>query len=321
MSCIAWEELLKSNVEVMSSAFKTDGNDLKILGAFLCSAYEQVADSNRINECKSILKDRFGALSEFRGNLQVPLIVKMSLSDNPSEYLNRVSGIYEELSAGYKMGNDMRLLAAIILCDNTTYDNQSRVCELTGKIYESMKEDHKILSGQNDLPFAALMSIQNDDDGHMLECAEECYGLLTQTFKHSKKDMLNVSRILSFGDISANESVESFVKMYDALKTNKLEIKGMQMTILSVLVNLGLDVDEAVSQIASNDKMLMDIKGFHGAFGLSSVNRRMYAAAITALNNSTQDTIVEGTVASSVMSVILSVEMVAIMFLYIPVVS
>ena len=256
MGYVDWKGLLDQNVEVMGSAFKTDGNDMRMLGAFLCAAHGCVADKKKMDECKGILKDKFGVLSEFRGNLQVPLIIKMSMSENPEGYLQRISDIYEGLSAGYKLGNDLRLLAAVILCDNTTLENQKEVYVKTTEIYEKMKEQHSVMSGQNDIPFAALMAIQNEDAGIILGRAEDCYKLLGGRFKLSKGDILNVSRILSLSDSSIDELCDSFLKMFDALKDGDVAIKGTQMAILGVLVNLGVDTDTAVSLIKSNEEML-----------------------------------------------------------------
>lgn len=118
MSLLFSKELMSSNMETLTSFFKLNEDEERSLGAFICAAQGKKADPEKLKECKEIMKSEHKAFSDFRGHMELPLIAKMSISDDPRAYLLGVTDVYKKLSADYKFGNESRLLAAVILYDN-----------------------------------------------------------------------------------------------------------------------------------------------------------------------------------------------------------
>ena len=308
MEAVISNSLIETNMEIMRKTFSMDGNEVRALGSIICASQGLSPNAEKLNECKKILKDEFGMLSVYRGYLQTLLILKMSLSDDPKGYLKAITDTFEKLKTNSKTGNDFRLLGAVILYDNTTEGNRDEACARTLEIYEKMQRDYSSFTDRSGMPIAAIMAIQNRDIDKMLEDTGKCYEILRKNKKFEKNDLITVSHILSMNDASPEEKCEKFLKLHQLFKDNKMKLSYSHVTILAVLANSGMDINEILKQTSENDEKLKKIKGFHGIAGMDSMSRRVLAASITALNNSDEATLVEGMLMSTVISVVMAIE-------------
>ena len=306
------QNLLAANIDTIRSVFKMDYTHMKIMGAFICTVYGVVTEEEHLRECRKILKSRFGIFSNFRGHLELLIVVKMSLAEDPEEYLDGIISTYESLSSSFVMGNESRILTAIILYDNIRPEYLDALCDQTVNIYQIMKENHPFLTDQYDMPFAALMAIKGDVIDFQIEDIEACYELISPGFLLSQNESQTVSHILSLSDLPSDEKSGMFLEMYDVFKENKIGLSTRSMPILAVLIYAGVPVEKAVFQTIDNDQILKQIRGFGGVFGVGSETRRMFAAAMTVLDNIPDDTAVEGAVVSSILSLIISIETMAV---------
>ena len=306
------ENLLAANIDTIRSVFKMDYQHMQIMGAFTCTVYGVVADEEHIRNCRKLLKSRFSIFSNFRGHLELLLVVKMSLAEDPEDYLDGVVSIYESLNPSGMIGNEARVLAAMILYDNIRPENLDALCDQTVNIYRIMRENHPFLTDQYDLPFAALMAIKGDVIDFQIEDIERCYELISPAFLLSKNETQTVCHILSLSDKPSEEKSGMFLDMYDAFKDNKIGMTTRCMPILATLVYADISIEDAVYQTIENDEILKQIKEFGSIFGVGTETRRMFAAAKTVLDKIQDDTAVEGTVISSVLSLIISIETMAV---------
>lgn len=306
------QNLLAANIDTIRSVFKMDYTQMQIMGAFICTVYDVVAEEEHIRACRKILKSRFGIFSEFRGHLELLIVIKMSLAEDPEEYLEGIISTYESLSSSFVLGNESRILTAIILYDNIRPEYLDALCDQTVNIYQIMKENHPFLTDQYDMPFAALMAIKGDVIDFQIEDIEACYELISPGFLMSKNETQTVSHILSLCDLPAEEKSGMFLEMFDAFKENKIGMSTRCMPILAVLIYAGVSIDNAVFQTIDNEEILKQIRGFGGVFGVGTETRRMFAAAMTVLDNIPDDTAVEGAVVSSILSLIISIETMAV---------
>ncbi len=304
------QELFARNLDVMRSAFIMEYNSMRALGAFLYTAEGRTADKEHIRETKALLKSRKGFFSDFRGHLVLPIVIKMSLSQDPEGYLEGLTDTYKSLSTSFLLGDESRLLAAMVLYENIRSEHRSEMCRETMEIYRAMRKNHPLLTSQADLPFAVLMALKQGNIDEQIRNVEVCYQIVGKKFPLSKDDVQTVSHILAAAPGDAAEKSERFLNMYEAFKKAGIRISGRCMAILAVLTNSSLSVEEAVSQSVENDRRLKKQKGF-GLLGTGTEIRRLFAAAVTAVNQIPE---AEGTAAfealsSSILSVILSIEL------------
>ncbi len=306
------ENLLAANIDTIRSVFKMDYRHMQIMGAFICTVYGIVAEEDHIRNCRKILRSRFSIFSNFRGHLELLIVVKMSLAEDPEEYLDGIISTYDSLSSSFMLGNESRILAATILYDNIRPEYLDALCDQTVSIYQIMKENHPFLTDQYDMPFAALMAIKGDVIDFQIEDIEACYELISPAFLLSQNESQTVSHILSLSDKPSEIKSGLFLDMYDAFKENEIGMSTRCMPILAVLVYAGVSIENAVFQTKDNDQILKQIKEFGSLFGVGTETRRMFAAAMTVLNNIPDDTAVEGAVVSSILSLIISIETMAV---------
>ncbi len=309
--------LLSANIDTIRSVFKTEYLNMQILGAFICTAQNRTADAERLRECRKIMKSKHGIFSDFRGHLQLPLVVKMSLDRDPEGYLDGLTETYRTLSKGYKLGHESRLMAALLLYDNAEAADLAQLCGRTRELYDLIRKNHPFLTDQSDMPFAALIALQGGDVEARLADTEACYQVLKSRFPMSKNAAQTVSHVLAMSSVPSEEKSAAFIRMYDEFKASKLRLPDYYMTVLAVLVNSGISVEEAVRQTKAHEAALKQMKGFHGLFGVGAQSRRMFAAAATAMNNIPENPAVEGAVMSTVLSIIISIELTIMMMIII----
>ena len=80
-------ELLADNRDLLSKNFSWGMEMLSLAGSVIYTGAGRLADIERIKECKKILKKNISMFSEFRGNMEVPVLCKMALSQDPEKYL------------------------------------------------------------------------------------------------------------------------------------------------------------------------------------------------------------------------------------------
>ena len=301
------QELFAQNLEVIRKFFKFDYNSLHAIGAFLYTVAGRLADRERLDESLKLLKSRYGIFSEFRAHLTIPMVVKISLAEDPEAYLEGIAAAYSALSKDFLLGDESRLLAATIMYDNARMEDLDSICAHTAKVYQGMKENHPWLTGQPDLPFAVLMALQDEEAEKQLLDAEGCYSIVQERFPISKDAVQTVSHILAIGKGSPEEKSARFLDFYDTFREYGLKLSSESMPILAVLANTGLSAEAAAAQTRENDEFLRRQKGF-GLLGTGGDLRRMFAAAITSVNMIPEDPAVFGALSGTVLAVILAIE-------------
>ena len=301
------KNLFEQNLLVMRSCFKMEYNSMHGIGALLYTMEGRAADEDHLRETRKILKKHEGIFSEFRGHLSLPIIVKMSLAPDAELYLQGISGTYKKLSTSFILGDESRLLAAIILHDHISQEKIDDVCGRTMEIYSMIRKNHPLLTSQQDLPFAVLMAAEDVDTDEQIRDVEACYELVGKHFRMSKDSVQTVSHLLAIQAAPAQEKSERFLQMFEAFKAAGIKISKECMPILAVLVNTGLPIREAVRQTQENDAFLKTQKGF-GIMGTGTEIRRLFAAGITAVCNTAGDPAVFGTLSETILSIIIAIE-------------
>ncbi len=301
------QELFTQNLAVMRSVFMFEHNSMQGMGALLYTLEGRLAESDHIEESIKALKAKQGIFSEFRSHLKIPIVIKMSLAADPQAYLQGITDTYKALSASFHLGDESRLLAAIIMYDNIPAEEIPGMCDRTMEIYQSMKKEHPFLTNQGDLPFAVLMAAGKMDMEEQLGDVEACYQLTGTDFLLAKDAVQTVSHILSMSAAPSQEKSDRFLQMYDAFKKEGMKISTECMPILAVLTNSELSVEEAVRLSSEYDSFLKTQKGF-GAFGTGTEVRRLFAAGITAITNIPEDPAAFGALSEVVLSIIVAIE-------------
>ncbi|MDD4076070.1 MAG: DUF4003 family protein [Eubacteriales bacterium] len=267
------------NCDIIKHTFKWDDQLMALAGSMYLSGQRQKADADTLKECERILKSRSGAFSEFRGNIKLPLLCKMAIAENPETYYSDIEAVYQALNQSKWIGSEYKLLAAMILCDHGGVKDAAYFAEKTKEIYERMKETHKWLTGDEDIPFAALLAVSGADIDALILEADRCYPILKEKFGGINANAVQaLCHVLSLNKNDAEGKCRKVEAIYDGLKAEKHQLGvGQELASLGLLSMLDIDAETIVKDVIEADDYLKAQKGF-GGLDMSNSVRRMYAA-------------------------------------------
>ena len=273
------EAQIRNENELRKGHFFDFESGVKLAAMMYANAGREV-DVARLKECKQILKDKVGLFSNFRGYMQYIVQVKMALSSDPNSYINGVLDVYQHLKAGRMLPGELVAMAAMTICDNCPAGERSAVVDKTREAYARIKEQHRFLTGEEDLALVALMVMAGIDPIRAAEKAEELYVTLKDRFLPGSDTPQSVAMILALSDKPVDQKAASFIGLYEACKeAGHATSRDKSMAIYAAYADLDADYADIVAEIAEVDEWLKGYKGY-GALGIGASQRRMFAATL-----------------------------------------
>lgn len=237
-------------------------------------------DPDRIKECKGILKQRAGVLSNFRGNFERVILVKMALASDPAAYIDGVIGVYEKLRSGRKLPGEMLAMASTTIYENCPAGELDEVIEKTLESYAAIKAQHPVLTDDSDMPIIALMVMAGKDPSEAADQAEELFTALRDRFRVGSDAAQTTAMVMALSDKPADQKVEDYVALFEACKAaGHATSKDRAMAIYAAYADLDADLAEIVAEIGEVDEWLKGNKGY-GALGVGASMRRLFAATL-----------------------------------------
>lgn len=271
-----------ANKNVLTKSFKWSSDLMNISSALVLTNKKIDADEAALRDSESIIKASKGALSVFRDHVKVPVICKMVVNDNPEEYFKKVDDVYSILNKKKVFANEHQIMAAMTICDNVQPEDYEKYIGRTNEIYSRMKDEHKILTSDADIPFAAVLATSDLDVDHIINDMEACFKILKGEFS-SKDSVQAICEVLALSDEAPKTKCAKVIELFNALKkAGRKYGTGYELATLGTLVMSKASTDEIVELIAQADDYLKKQRGF-GNFTLGRRARRMYASQL-ALN-------------------------------------
>ena len=276
-------EQLVENRKVLIDIFKWDSQTMALASSIVLLGLNVRADSDVLGRCERIIESRTSAVSEFRGRLKLPLICKMAASKDPEQYFTDVEAMNDRMNKSKWLGNSYMLLASMILCDHIDQRDAQAYVDKTNEIYHCMKESHRWLTSDEDIPIAAMLAVSGIEVEKLISESERCYPILRDKFGIGSGNVVQaLSHILALGKKSADEKCLRVAEIYDRLKEDNHKISdGQELESLGLLAVLDVEVATIVRDIVDVDDYLKSQKGF-GDWDIGDSVRRMYAAMIVA---------------------------------------
>lgn len=272
-------DLLVQNKRILQDAFKWEAGLMSLTAATLYTDSGMLADAEQLKRCETIMKEKTSIFSEFRGNAKMPLLCKMALSDDPAQYFANVEKLYGLLNKSKWLGDEYKIMAAITLCDHEDESAYEAAVDRTNEIYARMKQEHKWLTSNEDIPFAAILAVSNLDIDRLIFEMERNYRILKDTF-HNSNAVQSLSHILALDERIADEKCARVTALFNELKAIKHRFgASYELATLGTLTLLDLPGKEIAALIAEVDDYLKGQKGF-GSLALNANERRLFAAQL-----------------------------------------
>ena len=267
-----------SNRDTIKSVLKWENDQIIAASATSFLNHGVLADATKLEECKKLLKDSTSAFSNFRGNVEVPMIAQLALADVPADKMKKTLEIYETLKQEFR-GSEYLVLAAAVMADMVAEEQAVKMAEKARTIYNKMKKDHPFLTSAEDSVYAVLMAVSEKSDAALMEEMEVCYKKLKETFSASN-EVQALAHVLSIAEGSAEEKCNNVVALYEALKDAGVKYgKYYELVVLASLAMLPVEQSILVEDIKAVDDFLTEQKGY-GFFGLDKKTRLLHAAMI-----------------------------------------
>lgn len=300
-------DLLVKNRKTITDAFSWDSTLMSLAAAALYTSTGLAADKTRLKECEAIIKKKTGAFSEFRGNMKIPLLCKMALSDYPEKYFENVETVYKLLNKSKWIGNEYKIIAAMTICDHVEESEYALFVDRTNDIYSRMKQEHPWLTSDEDIPLAAILAVSGLNVDQLIEEMERDYAILKKTF-HDSNAVQSLSHVLALDAQPAEVKCAKVESIYNELKAIKHKYgSGYELATLGTLTMLDMAEQTVAKLIAEVDDYLKGQKGF-GDIVLGATERRLYAAQLVLNQYGPNDNKADGVVLGSMLALTIAIE-------------
>lgn len=185
-------DLLVENRNIIRDAIKWESDLMTLAGASFFVGMGMKADSEKLKNCNEILKDKAGLLSDYRGNVKIPLLCKMSASEDPDKYFEDINTLVSYMKDLKWIDKQYKIMAAITIKDHGQEDEYMDAVDKMVKLYKGMKENHPWLTSSEDIPFASMLAASEIDEAEKnpdeYRIEEVAYGQTLAWLNNAEKD-------------------------------------------------------------------------------------------------------------------------------------
>ena len=268
------------NEKILRQASRLETEESIKLGALLFTAMGYTADPEKIRKCRQILKTKAGFFSSFRGTLQFVILLKMTLKQDPEQYIDGVIETYEKLTANIALPGMMLTMIAVTIYEKKGDRDLDVLIEDILYIYSQVKKVHPYLTNEADMAYITLMVFAGRATGDVEEEKEAIYLELKNRYQLTSEVAQEAALVLLTSGKEKEEKVDRFIAMYEAVKEGKhATAKNRSMSIYGVFVDLDRSVEEAARAVCEVDEYLKDQKGYR-SISAGGDFRRVLAATL-----------------------------------------
>lgn len=274
-------ETLSRNYDALTATALTDGAESALAAAGIYTSLRKEVDGAVLTESCRILRSRTNVLSPYRGTIEFIVACKMAISGDPADYFDRTEGIRAQLSRG-SIGGESPILAAMILADATDTPEEGAVlASHTAALFRQMKTQHRFLTDEYDLPFAAVLALTQRPYDAVLGDAEACFAIMKEQKFGESNAMQSLSHVLALYTGSAADKCGKITRVRMGLQAAQHTYpSGGRLALLGILAGVPEDADTLTEMIAEADDCLAEQPCFQQTrFHAEQDVRRMYAVS------------------------------------------
>ncbi len=298
-------DLFAENAQAIRREFPWRDAMLSRLAAFLCAAQGKDAEPKAIRACHALIKEQTGLFSSFRGNSAMTVATLLSLGDDRAGLLGGALEVYRGMKEARFGASDYLVIAAFQIAANAPPAEYARRIERTKAFYDGMKRDHRLLTGQDDYIYAAMLGLSDIDVTAGVERIERLYQSLRPEF-HSGAGTQALAQVLVLG--GDGDSTQRVLTLRDALRSRGLKLdRAYTLSSLGVLALLAQDADALAEQIADTSELLRRKKGF-GPWSVTGQERLLFCAGLVAMDSvdRAKDGILQATLSTSITNIVIA---------------
>ena len=277
-------DLLAANSEAVRKKFFLEKDLMSIVSGLIFTSAGKEADTARMKECRKILKRRTRLLSNLRAVVELALLSKMALAEDPQKYFSDFMTVYKTVRKGKLLENDYMVLASLLILDLDCQEESTEIVTKAKALFQKMNADHPVLTTSEDTSFVMLLALTDKTVPAVMEDLQEGYAYLKNTCKFSATGnaIYELCEVLAISYGNMTEKCDRAMRVFGAFKKRKSEYgTSTELSSLGALIDLQLDTDSLVDEIIEAEAYLKTKSGF-GDKIMEKKQRLMYAAIVVA---------------------------------------
>ena len=268
-----------ANRDAVSKAFIFDDKALHAVCANIFCACGQTADTDRLKDCRKLIKKQTKPFSRFRSKKVRSILASMlSLGETPENRMALAGDYYSMLKKQFKK-TEYLVLTAFLFTDLADKPLTEDTVTRGKEIYRMMNQKHRLLTDKTDSVFAMLLACSEKTSDELISEMEACYAFLKGSFS-SGSGRQAASQILAMAAGAPEEKAQRLIDLYNALK--EAGIKYGHSDELAPLAALSLSdtpVPVLAEEIREADEFLKEQKGY-GSRETEEEKRAVHAVMI-----------------------------------------
>ena len=264
-----------ANRDTVRDAFRWENSAVYATCANLFCAGGQIADKDRLAECRKIISKQTGLFSKFKGQLAPILSCILALDDHPQERMALAIDDYRLLKQSLKDSEYLALIAFLL----PETEDKSVLAEKIARgkaLFRRMDKEHPFLTNDSDSVFAVTLAFSGKTDDALMEDMESFYQTLKTRFSNGAAQ--TAAQILAAVDGRPEEKAQRLIGLYDALREAKIDYgQSGELAPLAALSLTVLPLPTLVNEIQEADAFLKAQKSYDS---VEKEQRAMHAAMI-----------------------------------------
>lgn len=299
-------ELLTKNRTSIADKFMFENGLMSVAAGLIYTEADKEADVDRLAACRKILKNSTGVFSTFRKTVELALLSKMALSENPEKYLSDVKTVYEKVRDGKIMDNSYMILSSILICDQGKQDSADEIIARYNEIMKRMNKEHPVLTTSEDISYAMLLALSGRDIDAIISDMEECSNYLKKTckMKADSNSIQGLSEVLALTDGDIKAKCDKVFTIFNTFADRKADFgTKYELSALGALTDIHIDTDALVDEIIEVEGFLKESKGFQKS-SMDREKRLMFATLLVAQNYRQESSVISNSLISSTLEII-----------------
>jgi len=259
-------------------------NESAILSSFLSASAGKPADAAEYKRCRKILRKECGIFSSFRGIAESMVITKMTLAEDPGEFIRGSLEVYRKLRKLHKLtASAFMVMAAITIYENVgTAKADDAIAELEA-LYKALRKKHPLLVSDQDCGYLAALVCFGVKSDWAVEAINDCY----DACKHitiQRDSVHSLAQILALNSDSTEVKVADVETYMQSFRDAGYRVsKSLGLPALAALTLLNGSREATVSDVCDTAEAMRSMRPFRWYY-MTKRTRLMYATLITLLS-------------------------------------
>ena len=166
-------DLFIANRQAAGDAFILEYGLNCLLSSLILTGVDKTMDVEKMKELRKLWASKTSVFSSFRLTIEVAVLTKLSIQDNPEAYLDDVLEVYKTVRGKKIIEYYSFIFAAMTIVDLGRKNEAEAIVAKTEEILARMKKIHPFLTDENDYAYVALLAMTTKSVDRIIDEMEE----------------------------------------------------------------------------------------------------------------------------------------------------